>query len=798
MSYSSHDVSGYRFGFFQVDLGSSRLLRKGVAVKLQEQPFRLLLVLLENVGEVVTRDDLRQRLWPQNTFVEFDNSLSVAVRKLRDALGDDADNPRFVETVPRRGYRFLGPVSRVEAEPAANPAPLPEPVTPPVEAARPVIVSPAGRGASRRWWVVGAIAALVLAGITIIYGRSWGSAPLLSPTDPLVLADFENTTGDVQFDRALEQALRVKLLESPYFNIVSESRIRTALQEKGRPVDLHLSSEVIREVCPAVNARAFLAGAISASREGYELRLQARECHNGRVLATEDALAANPNEVLPVLGRVTDMLRAELGESKSSVEHFGTPMVQATTSSLAALKAFSMGEALRAQGKDFETISFYRMAADLDPRFALAYARLGTIYANAQESQLASQYFSRAFDLRDHTTEHERLVLTTDYYGSVTRELDKEVQAYEIWRQLYPNDIAAANDLADTLIALGQPEKAVEPARDALRINPANGFPYQTLAQAYQRSGRLAEAKSVYQEAVTRKLDGLLLHITRYHIAFAENDSAEMERQMAWARGNQREGEMLDTAAMSALAQGQTQQAHQLLRRARDIAQRSGLQEYAALVILDDAQFSAELGQHSKARSDVADALQLAPHSVNVQAWSAWVLARTGDLRRSEELSAPVARALPLDTITNHVLLPTIRALGRLQKKDPAGAIQELEVVRPYDLCRATELAPIYYRGLAYLELRQPKEAAEEFQRLLRHSAVRPNSPYISLSQLGLARAQHSAGNSGEARQSYQTFLTQWQGADRDLALLTEARAESARLSTRDNTVKSAAVRNPQ
>jgi tetratricopeptide (TPR) repeat protein len=438
------------------------------------------------------------------------------------------------------------------------------------------------------------------------------------------------------------------------------------------------------------------------------------------------------------------------------------------------------------------------MAADLDPRFALAYARLGTIYANAQESQLASQYFSRAFDLRDHTTEHERLVLTTDYYGSVTRELDKEVQAYEIWRQLYPNDIAAANDLADTLIAVGQPEKAIAPSQDALRINPANGFPYQTLAQAYQRSGRFTEAKSIYEDAVTRKLDGLLLHITRYNIAFAENDPTEMERQVEWARGNQREGEMLDTAAMSALAQGQANQAHLLLRRARDIAQRSGLQEYAALVILDDAQFSAELGQRTKARSDVDDALRLAPHSVNVQAWSALVLARIGDLRRSEQLTGPVARALPLDTITNRVILPTIRALVNLQKMDPAGAIQELEIVRPYDLCRTMELAPIYYRGLAYLELHQPKEAAQEFQFLLDHAAIRPNSPYISLSHLGLARAQRNAGNADEALQSYRSFLALWKHADRGLSLLTEAQSESIRLTSGENPVKSAAVHAPQ
>src|SRR5450631_512061 len=491
----------YKFGTFEANSASGELLRQGVRVKLQEQPFRFLVLLLERAGEVVSREELRSRLWPEDTFVEFDNSLNVAVGKLRDALRDDAETPRFIETVPRRGYRFLAEV----ASPDSGEVPAIAMDAPP-EGVSSVNVR------HRLPWILLAIlcAGLVAVVALPVVTRRFAS-PILNNSDRVVLADFQNGTGDPVFDGTLLPAFRLKLEESPYFTVVSQASLLKTIKSQGKATDAPISIDSARSACRSLSAKAVVRGAIFRAANGYRITVEARRCSDGKTLVSEEAQAPLPADVLQNLGQATASLRRRLGEPTESVTHFDTPLAQATTTSLAALKAFSLGEEKRAQGQDYETASYYKMAVDLDPQFALAYGRLGAIYVNAQEFELGKQYYQKAFDLREHTTERERLYLMTHYYSGVTGELDKTLQAYEIWRQLYPNDLVAANNLADIFIVLGEPDKAIEPARDAVRISPKNAFPYVGLMGAYMRSGHFAEAKETYQQAVALKVDGFLL-----------------------------------------------------------------------------------------------------------------------------------------------------------------------------------------------------------------------------------------------------------------------------------------------
>ncbi len=757
----------YRFSIFEVNPATGELFRQGMRVRLQEQQFRLLTLLLERPGELISRDEVRTRLWPSDTYVEFDNSLNVAVRKLRDALRDEADSPRFIETVPRRGYRFLAEVSTVDAK------------IPAADAAVAAVTGPTGKPRYRTLALSAVICFAAALFLVALWLRGNISGPVLASSDHVVIAGFENRTGDPQFDGTLLPAFRVKLEESPYLSLLPQSSLLAAVKASGKTNLDHISLADMRKACTAAGANALLRGEVASVGSGYQVRTEAQGCSDGKKLAMQEARAATPSGVLQALGEATVKLRRQLGEPSASVASFNAPVAQATTGSLAALKAFSIGEEKRAQGQDYETIPYYKMAVDLDPQFALAYGRLGVIYSNAEEFELGKKNYQKAFDLRERTTERERLYLATHYYTTVTGELEKATQAYEIWRQLYPNDLVPANNLSDSLLVQGDPEAAIASAKDALRINPRNGFPYMSLIQANMRSGHLAAAKDTYQQAVANKLDGVLAHVLRFDIAFAEDDAAEMQRQREWAHSNPREGEMLDADGTAAFARGKARQARAIFDNALEIALKNNLKEYAALVTLDKAEYEAELGLLQPGRKDALAALQLVPDSADVQIWAAIVLARSGDLERSQVLADRVEKAAPLDTLVQRMELPAQRAIVRMAKKDAEGALRELETAQPYDLSRATALMNIYLRALAYLQAGHAQQAANEFQKLLDHRDVQPNSPYVSLAQLGLARA-HRAIGAPSARADYETFLSSWKDADPDLVPFRKARQELA------------------
>jgi eukaryotic-like serine/threonine-protein kinase len=764
-----------RFGVFEVSFRAYELRKHGMRVRLRGQPFDLLRLLLDRPGEVVTREEMKAQLWSDDTFVDFERSLNSAIQKLRSVLGDSPDKPVYIETIPRVGYRFVAPVSPLDPLPAngSAPAAAPPPEPPPAPPIR-------ARRYRRTLVLVSALLLILALGAIFWYRFGRRPQPVLTEMDREILAGVTNSTGDPAFDSSLGQALRVKLAESPFLNLVPDAAFRRALPAVASANRHEISVEDAQKACTALGAAAVLAGDVSQANGTYVVRFTATRCSGG-AFARAREVAASRDQVLNALDRAARDLRIRLGEPQASVASYDTPAARATSSSLAALKAFSIGEEKRALGLDYETIPDYQLATDLDPDFALAYARLGVIYQNAQEWDLSRHYFEKAFELREHTSERERLYITSHYYGGVTNEAAKAEEVYELWRQLYPRDVVAPNNLSGSYYRTGQIEKAVAAGRDAVRLDPGNAFCVSNLARALQRSGNYAEAKSLYDRAVAHKWDGMLIHMMRYTIAFGENDDAAMQAQLNWARGNPREGEMLDTAAWGAMASGQVAKGRALFHQASRIGLNHDLKEYAALVLLDDAQIETDLGFSPVAARDVEEAFHLAGDSVMVEAYSALALARIGEVRRAQVLFAKTSKAAPLDTILQQVTLPTGRALVALSEKHPQEALEALESAKPYDLGTDANLLTIYYRGQAYLETRRYREAAAEFQRLLAVRRMTPNSPYLALSRLGLAETRLAAGDPAAACKEFEAFFAAWKDADSGIPILKTARAEYAR-----------------
>jgi DNA-binding winged helix-turn-helix (wHTH) protein len=468
---------------------------------LSGQPFEILAILLERTGDVVTRKELQERLWPADTFVDFEHGMNNAIKKLRTALGDAAHHPLYVETPARVGYRFIAPAERVQyprrgeatggpgATSAAESADRSsaegaEKTVPPSER---TATEPRHAWPVRRLGLGVAIAATLLlaglAGFEVYRSR----VPRLAFGEPgtVVVADFVNTTGDPIFDVTLRKGVEVDLSQSPFLDVLPRPQIWKSLEMMGRSPDEKLTDKTGLEVCQRANAQALLAGSIVGLGQHFVITIDALNCRSGDSIALEQVQAESKEAVLRSLGEATTRLRAKLGESLGSLQQFGTRLEQATTGSLDALKVFSLGDDQRARGKNAEAIPFYQHAIDLDPSFVLAYARIGAVYYNIYEFARAKEYCSKAFEMRPRVSKRERLYLSARYYENVTGERSKTIENYELWRQLYPHDWIPASNLTNVYTDLGQYDKAIPHGLDAVRLNPDHSFPYIVLARAY-------------------------------------------------------------------------------------------------------------------------------------------------------------------------------------------------------------------------------------------------------------------------------------------------------------------------
>jgi serine/threonine protein kinase/Flp pilus assembly protein TadD len=626
-----------------------------------------------------------------------------------------------------------------------------------------------------------ALLILLIAGGWFLHSRQ---SSKLTERDSVLLADFVNTTGDAVFDGTLKQALAVQLEQSPYLNIVPESKIRQALGFMGRSPDERLTNDVAREICQRQSIKAMMTGSIASLGNHYVVTLTALNGSTGDALAREQVEVDSKEQVLKSLDKAASSIRQKMGESLASVQQFAKPLEQATTSSLEALQAFSLGQAEHLKTKDEAAIPHLKRAVELDPNFAMAYATLGVACINTTRLTEGAEALKKAYELRDRASEREKLYIQAHYYDEVTWDMEKAVSVYSDWRQTYPRDTVPYDNGALTYSTLGQHEKAVDLASQAMRLDPRDAFAYQNLASAYMALNRFDEAKSVAEQAVAQKLDGSGVHTTLADIAYIRGDWTAYNRQMEWARGTQDEPFMLFWKAAGLAAKGKVNPSHEAWQQTQSALTNAGLKDFAGALLTLEALSDAQLGYSADARQKASRALELS-RDRDVRGFSAEAFAFAGDMKTSGSLLADATRDFPDYQFLRQVLAPLVRAEEYLQQNQPDNAIAALEPTRPYELGagpRSAGFMPNHLRGTAYLKLRDGVKAAAEFQRILDHQGVTAWDLAYPLARLNLGRAFALQGENAKARTAYQDFFAAWKDADPDMPLLKTAKQEYDRV----------------
>jgi serine/threonine protein kinase/tetratricopeptide (TPR) repeat protein len=648
-------------------------------------------------------------------------------------------------------------------------------------------------------WKIAVPAAVVVALIAGgFYYRAHRAKPL-TDKDTIVLADFANTTGDAVFDDTLKTALSVSLNQSPFLNVLPENKVAATLKLMSRPAGTKLTPEVTRELCQRVGSRAYLAGSIASLGSQYVLGLKAVNCQSGDPLAEKQVTAAGKEKVLDALGEAASKLRTELGESLATVQKFDVPLAEATTSSLEALKAYTLGRKAKNEKGAAAALPYHQRAIELDPNFAMGYLAVGNDYSDLGELGRASDYYTKAFQLREHASEREKLAITADYYSTVTGELDKAAQTYQERIESYPREWGTYNNLSLVFSEQGQYEKAAEITKQAMRLAPDRLANYESLANYTLALQRFDETRQIIQQAHLRNLDDYIFHNALYALAFLGSDSAAMAQQQQWFAGKpDYENLGLALASDTEAYAGHLAKARELTKRAVDSAIRVDSKEAGAIWQENAAIAQAAYGNPWEARQSAAEALKLAPTSQGVEVEAALAFAMAGDTGRAESLVQDLGKRFPLDTQMQSLWLPAIQAQVALDKKNPATALNALPAPSPVELGQIQFVANIsclyhvYVRGEAYLAAGQGKEAAAEFQKIIDHSGIVWNCWTGALARLGVARAnalqsrtlQGADGDLARSRAlaAYKDFLTLWKDADPDIPIFKQAKEEYAKL----------------
>jgi DNA-binding winged helix-turn-helix (wHTH) protein/tetratricopeptide (TPR) repeat protein len=783
----------FRFAEFELDPALRQLRTSRRVITLQEQPFQILTTLLECAGQLVTRNELTKRLWPEGTFVDFEHSLNTAVNRLREVLEDSAEHPRFIETMPRRGYRFIAPVTSTEAVvagPVISPSVPSDPPKTPEANGVGTSQAPHPFLASRGVKIVAVVALALLIAILAMAAMSYlHPTPKLTVKDAIVLSDFTNTTGDPVFDWTLRQGLSAQLEQSPFLDVVSDEQITETLRLMAQPANTKLTRQLAREVCQRDGSVAVLEGSIANLGGEYVIGLSAVDCHKGLALAQTQVMAGSKRQVLRELGNAATQIRTKLGESLSSVQAFDTPLEQATTPSLEALQAYSLGRhILQARGENATAIPLFQRAIQLDPDFAMAYSSLGITYMNLGENLLAAENARKAYDLRERVSTREKFYIETHYYDVATGDLEKARRVYEIWEHTYPRDFLPLTNLGGIYTQLGQYDRGLAEDLESVRLDPTNGATHADVVADYVYLNRLGDARAAGERALSQRLDTPKLRGKLYVMAFLQNDVSGMKLQTSW--GSEKPGVEdwfmaleADTSAYS----GKLREARELSRRAVATASGSAEKETAAVYESYSAVRESLMGNPVQARQHVAAALRLSGGR-DVMAGAALALAFAGDVAESEARAKELVERFPEDTLVRHNYLPTIRARLALNRNQASKAIEAVEVAAPYELgavgdrALTLSLYPAYVRGQAHLVAGHGNEAAAEFQKILDHPGVVQNELIGALAHLGVARACVLQGNAPKALAAYQNFFTLWKNADPDIPILKQAKAEYAKL----------------
>jgi tetratricopeptide (TPR) repeat protein/predicted Ser/Thr protein kinase len=657
---------------------------------------------------------------------------------------------------------------------------------------------PASPVAKVRWLVAGIAVIVVIAAVLGAYFYS-RRAPRLTEKDTVVLADFTNTTGDAVFDDTLKTALSVALNQSPFLNVLPDNKVAATLKLMALPENTALTPKVASELCQRAGSKAYLAGSISNLGSQYVLSLKAVNCQSGDLLAQGQATAAAKEKVLAAVGELAAKLRSELGESLATVQKFDVPLEQATTSSLEALKAYSLGRKAAQQQGPAAALPHHQRAIELDPNFALGYWAVGGDYYSLGEIGRASEYFAKAYELREHASERERLVITGDYLLNVTGEMDKAIQVFRELVTSYPRDGRVYNSLGNALLSQGQYENAADLYLQGLRIDPDNKALYANRGNALMALQRFDEVRQVIQEAPAGKVDDFLFHLQLYALAFLKPDAAGMVEQQEWFSGKPEENMGLSLFSDTEAYGGRLGKARELTRQATESAIRADSRENGAIWQENAALREAAFGNAAQAKQCAAEGLKLAPASQGVAVEAALAYAMAGETARAESLAQDLNKRFPVDAQMQALWLPSIRAQVALDRRNPTDALHELQAATGSIELGQIEfvdniscLYSTYLRGEAYLEAGQGAAAAGEFQKILDHSGIVWNCWTGALARLGVARAQalqskNSKGADADAARvralaACKDFLTLWKDSDPDIPILKEAKAEYAKL----------------
>ena len=768
-----------RFGAFEVDLRSGEVRKHGIRLKIQDQPFQILALLLERPGDVVTREELRQKLWPADTFVDFDTGLNSAIKKLRDALSDSAGEPRYIETLPRRGYRFIAHVENGD---------LPAPVSIEKRLTTVPPVGPKPELSNKRRIIVaaGVVALLIVA--ALVTWRVLSARSALTESDTILLASFVNKTGDPIFDNSLDRALEVKLTESPFLSLLSEADVRETMRTMRHDPNDRVTQELGIEISKRQGLKAVVVPEIAAFGSRYLITLDAIDARTQKSIARRQEEAKNKDEVIAALGKAGSQLRRRLGERLGSLEKYDAPLDLATTGSLEALHAYQAGQASYRSGKRHEAIPFFERAVELDPQFCSAYAGLGGAYHSIGDDEASRKSFARAFELKDaHLTLEENFETTARYEDAITGNLEKEIAVAVLYKQAYPRSVSAYNLLGIAYAKMGRTEEALEEFNWAIDHSPVpSSSNYSNASQALLILGRFDDAKKMLDQWRQKGSLNSFQRAFRYQIAFQENDAATMEQlaretpadDIPWLHLQMRlaffRGDLTKLRSLSETLVQQQSRANRMENAAYELAWHAGIESL--------------LGDYALARK----LCRQAGEAGNDSALGLWACAKAlgdaGDLTQAEALAAKLDRLFPEDTFQQRVCLPIVRSIIERKRGNTAKAVDFLGPVTQYPN------APVsYHRAQAYLAAGEHAKASDDFEKVIDHRGWPEWEVFAPLAQLGLARAYDTQGDHDNSRKAYDAFFTTWKDADPNIPILRQAKVEYKKLTATASAATSAA-----
>src|ERR1700685_1538240 len=780
-----------RFGAFDLDLSTGELRSieapdPNNKVLLREQVFQVLRMLLEREGNIVTREEIKGRLWPADTLVDFDQSINATIKALRRALGDSADNPRYIETLARRGYRLMPTVEYLESSPGPGPGEVA--AESPLESSslagkkddlkRPAREAHPTRGRWLRLLTAGAL--LVVGSLCLWRYEVYRHRITLAPTDTIILADVDNRTGDPVFDDALNNALRYEMEQTPYLNLLGLDKTYATMAQLKLPPTTKVTTEVARQLCSKTNSKMVISDSIADAGNRYRLEMRALDCGSGAILAEEGTDISARSQVVHEMGATAARLRRKLGEPAESLARFNQPLEKATSASLEALQTGAEGTRLFLAGDPQAALPLYQRGIELDPDLALTYEGIGMANGVLSHYDLMVASVTRAYQLRDRLTEKDRLNTEINYYGRVTGDWEKEYSSVLRFLEIFPRDVLAHANLRAAFVYLAQPDRAADEAAETARLRPSSYY-FGSAIQSIRFASRFSEAKSWLAKADALKLDNSLIRRERLIVAFATGDRDNVEKILKQEeRGSYRE-EFLYEHSLIEVQRGRFHSAERLRMQALGRTPKAGNADWW---VVFSALEAAEAGNDLQARRYESKAAG-SPQDHNGKIALALALARSGETADAAGLADQISAERPEDTLVQHYFIPTIRAAIKLRQHDPAAAIDLLRGTAKYDLAFTgvvDSVYPAYIRGLAYLGLGDGQSAAAQFQKLIDNPGFSVRHVVGPLARLQLGRAQKMMGDDASARKSYEEFLSIWKDADPDLPVYRQAKAEYAQL----------------